>query len=117
MDNVSDFLREGVTADESSSSAGDPHAVEEIIPDSYLNRAIGACCTDNGRLLLSQAVEDLIAKYAPTDRPWMNHIPQERRRHFLNELASVTGTALPPRELTLGELKPLPAGLVPAGST
>src|SRR6266478_3065554 len=98
MDNARDFFPEGVTDDDLGASSGASHAVREIIPDHYLNQAIGACCSDNGRLVLSRAVRDLIAHYAPTDRPWMNEIPRERRRQFLNELASTTGRALPPDE-------------------
>jgi hypothetical protein len=39
----------------------------------------------------------LITRYAPADRP-MNEIPQEQRRQFLNELASITKRVLPPQE-------------------
>lgn len=42
----------------------------------------------------------------------MNHIPQERRRQFLTELASITGRALPPREPILAE--PTPPLEIPA---
>jgi hypothetical protein len=73
--------------------------VTELISDQYLNQAIEACCTtDYGRLLLSKPVRQLITRFAPTDRPYMNEIPQERRRQFLNELATITGRELPPEE-------------------
>jgi hypothetical protein len=62
-----------------------------LISDGYLNQAIGVCCTDRGRILLSKPVRRLIARYAPTDRPFMNEIPLEQRRQFLDELAQVTG--------------------------
>jgi len=76
--------------------AGD---VAEIISDRYLNLAIGTCCIDDyGSLLVSKPVRELIARYAPADRPTMNAIPQERRRQFLDELAKGTGRALPPEE-------------------
>jgi len=67
------------------------HAGGEIISDRYLNPAIGACCTDNGHLLVSKHVKDLITRFAPAERPTMNAIPQERRRQFLDELAKITG--------------------------
>src|SRR5262249_2665862 len=76
--------------------AGQP--VAELISDRYLNQAVGACCTDNERLLLSKDVRQLITRYAPADRPFMSDIPQERRRQFLNELAWTTKRALPPQE-------------------
>ena len=70
-----------------------------VISDRYLNKAIGACCTDDyGRILLSKRVRQLIARYAPADRPTMNAIPQGQRRQFLSELATITGRALPPEE-------------------
>ena len=69
-----------------------------IISDRYLNQAIGTCCTDNGHLFVSKHVKDLITRFAPTERPTMNAIPQERRRQFLDELAKITGRVLPPEE-------------------
>jgi hypothetical protein len=92
---------------------GVPFVEGEEISDRYLNRAIGACCTEvYGPLRLSKKVRNLIASNAPADKPWMNHIPQERRRQFLTELASITGRALPPREPISAE--PTPAPQVPA---
>lgn len=84
-----------------------------IISDRYLNQAIGACCTDSGRFLPSKSVKQLIARYAPADRPTMNAISQDHRRRFLSELAEITGRPLPPEEpigdeLTLAKQKPGP---------
>ena len=85
MDNAGDFLLKSVT----DGDVIEAHPVSAGIPDRYLFRAIGACCTeDYGRLRLSKPVRDLSTRYAPADRPKMNRIPQERRRQFLNELAS-----------------------------
>ena len=82
----------------------------ENIPDCYLFRAIGACCTDDsGRLLLSKAVRELIARCAPNDRPTANEISQERRRGFLDELGLITGRTLPPFEpIQAAPLSPSP---------
>jgi hypothetical protein len=81
----------------------------EIIPDRYLNQAVGACCTDDkGHFQLPKPIRQLIARFAPADRPTMNAIPQERRRRFLDELASITGRTLPPDEPAL--LQPSLAG-------
>jgi hypothetical protein len=98
MDNPFDLFLE-INADDviASSDAGD--GVGEIIPDRYLNRAIEACCTDDyGRFQASKPVRKLITRHAPAGRPTMNAIPQKRRRQFLNELALMTGRALPPDE-------------------
>ena len=116
MDNLRDFYPESVTDEDQIASSGDAHAVDEIIPDRYLNQAIGACCTDDyGRLLTCKSVRNLIARYAPADQPWMSCIPQERRRQFLKELASVTGRALPPKELVLAEQNLITREAAPAG--
>src|ERR1700730_14699754 len=96
--NSHDIAAEFSSFDEQLASSGSEHAGGEVISDRYLNLAIGACCTDNGRLLVSKPVKELISRYAPPDRPTMNAIPQERRRQFLDELAKVTGRALPPEE-------------------
>jgi len=80
-------------------SLGVPYGDGEEITTGYLNRAIGACWTeDYGRLVLGKPVRDLIVRLAPVDEPWMNRIPQERRRQFLSGLMSITKRALPPRE-------------------
>jgi len=71
---------------------------DETIPDPYLYRAIHGCCSDQGRLFISQAVKELIARYAPAGRSTANLIPQERRRAFLDDLAQITGRPLPPRD-------------------
>jgi hypothetical protein len=99
----------------SVASSGSGHAGGDVISDRYLNRAIGACCTDNGRLFVSKHVKELIARYAPPERPTMNWIPQEQRRQFLDELAKITGRALPPEEPTKAEptAKMLANGSVP----
>jgi Bifunctional DNA primase/polymerase, N-terminal/Family of unknown function (DUF5906) len=70
----------------------------DLIPDRYLYQAVGTCCTDNRRLQLSKDVKDLIARFAPADRPTVNAIPQDQRRPFLNELARTTGRRLPPED-------------------
>lgn len=81
MDNSCDLTPEINGAGDAIASSGAGHAVVEFIPDRYLNRAIGACCTDEyQRLLLPKPVKELIARYAPKDRPTMDAIPQERRR-------------------------------------
>src|SRR5260370_31368879 len=104
MDNARDVFPENSFIDELRSALGVPFVEGEEITDRYLNRAIGACCTEvygHGRLSpvrLSKKVRDLIASNAPADKPWMNHITQERRRQFLTELASITGRALPPTD-------------------
>ena len=106
MDNASDFSPERLI-DDLIASSGVPYVEGEEITDRYLNRAIGACCTEvYGPLRLSKKVRNLIASNAPADKPWMNHIPQDRRRQFLTELASITGRALPPREPILAEQAP-----------
>jgi Bifunctional DNA primase/polymerase, N-terminal/AAA domain len=117
MDNASDLASEVYSADDAVTSSGAGQSSTEFIPDSYLNRAIGLCCTDGyDRLLLSKPVRALISRYAPAERPWMNCIPQERRRKFLNELASITGRALPPRELILAEPNAPPEKLLQTDS-
>jgi bifunctional DNA primase/polymerase-like protein len=103
MDILSDLSRQSTAADELAVPADRPMPSGEFIPDRYLNQAIGACCIENGRLLVPKPVRNLIKSYSPPDRPTMNHIPQERRRQFLNELASITGRALPPKEPTVAE--------------
>jgi hypothetical protein len=50
--------------------------------------------------MLPGPVRDLIARFAPQDRP-MNAIPQASRRAFLHELTKITGRPLPP-------LQPIP---------
>ena len=103
MDNASDFSPERLIYDLIASS-GVPYVEGEEITDRYLNRAIGFCCTElYGPLRVSKQVRNLITSNALADKPYMNHIPQERRRQFLTELASITGRALPPREPILAE--------------
>ena len=96
--------------DEAPTSCAAGHAVSTNIPDRYLYQAFGACCTDgeNGRFFLTKPVRELIARYAPNDRPTANAIPQDRRVEFLLELSSITGRALP-------TYKPVPAEPVLAG--
>lgn len=105
MDNASDFSPERLI-DDLIASSGVPYVEGEEITDRYLNRAIGACCTEDygRRLILSNPVRDLIARYAPADTPRMNCILQEQRRQFLNELASITRRALPPKVPISAEL-------------
>ena len=99
MDNAYDLAPEINRDDDAVTSLGAGSGVGEVIPDQQLNQAIGACCTDdNDRLLLSKPVRNLILRYASTDRPTMNAIPQEGRRRFLDELATITGRVLPPYE-------------------
>jgi hypothetical protein len=95
MKNARDSIPKITSNDDviSSSDAGHPR---DLISDCYLYQAVGTCCTDNGRLVLSKDVRDLIARFAPADRPTMNAISQELRRPFLNELATITGRSLPP---------------------
>jgi hypothetical protein len=107
MDNASDVFPENSFIEELRSALDVPFAEGEEITDCYLNRAIGFCCTEvRGPLRVSKQVRNLIASYAPADKPYMNHIPQERRRQFLTELASITGRALPPREPISAERTP-----------
>jgi hypothetical protein len=109
MDNASDVFPENSFIDELRSALGVPFVEGEEITDRYLNRAIRACSTERyGPLRLSKKVRNLIDSNAPANKPWMNHIPQERRRQFLTELASITGRALPPREPISAEPRPLP---------
>src|SRR5260370_16999723 len=114
MDKGRDVFPENSFIDELRSALGVPFVEGEEISDHYLNRAIGACCTEvygHGRLSpvrLSTKVRDLIASNAPADKPWMNYIPQERRRQFLTELASITARPLPPTEPIWAEPNPLP---------
>jgi hypothetical protein len=96
--NERDIAAEFFGVDHKLASEGLGQTVAKIVSDRYLNQAIGACCTDNGYLFVSKPVRTLIARYAPADRPTMNAIPQEQRRQFLDELAKVTGRALPPEE-------------------
>src|SRR5260370_21321627 len=104
MDNARDVFPEYSFIDELRSALGVPFVEGEEISDHYLNRAIGACCTEvygHGRLSpvrLSKKVRDLIASNAPADKPWMNHITQERRRQFFTKVASLTRRALPPTD-------------------
>jgi hypothetical protein len=72
--------------------------MSNFISDRYLFGAVGACCTDEVGRTLFKPIAPLIARFAPADRPWMSAIPQERRRAFLDELSTLTGRALPPRE-------------------
>jgi hypothetical protein len=98
MDNPYDLFNENKASGDAIASDA-AACTGETISDRYLNRAIGACCTDeNGHFLLSKPIRNLIARYAPAYNPTMNWIPQERRRSFLNDLASITGRALPPDE-------------------
>jgi Bifunctional DNA primase/polymerase, N-terminal len=109
MDNASDVFPANSFIEELRSALDVPFAEGEEITDRYLNRAIGFCCTEvYGRLRLSKNVRNLIASNAPANKPRMNQIPQERRRQFLTELASITGRALPPREPISAEPRPLP---------
>jgi hypothetical protein len=116
MDNASDFSPERLI-DDLIASLGVPYVEGEEITDRYLNQAIGFCCTEvYGPLRLSKKVRNLIASNAPADKPYMNHIPQERRRQFLTELASITGRALPPREPVSAEPALAPQVTAPAES-
>jgi hypothetical protein len=74
MDNAGEFAPENSRIAYLIASLGVPYVPEGEITDRYLNQAIGACCTkDYGRrLILSNPVRDLIARYAPADTPWMN---------------------------------------------
>src|SRR5580704_1479039 len=109
MDNASHVFPENSFIEELRSALDVPFAEGEEITDRYLNRAIGFCCTEvYGPLRLSKNVRNLIASNAPANKPRMNHIPQERRRQFLTELASITGRALPPREPISAERTPPP---------
>jgi hypothetical protein len=100
MDNLGDFSPGDSPIADLIASLGVPYVPEGEITDRYLNQAIGACCTEEygRRLILSNPVRDLIARYAPADAPWMNCIPQERRLQFLNELTLITKRTLPPKE-------------------
>jgi hypothetical protein len=116
MDNASDFSPERLI-DDLIASSGVPYVEGEEITDRYLNRAIGFCCTEvYGPLRVSKQVRNLITSNALADKPYMNHIPQERRRQFLTELASITGRALPPREPISAEPRPLPQEPTQAGA-
>ena len=95
MDNAPDLNLEIYSAAASIGSSGAEKRSVEIITDRYLNQAIGACCTDDSSRLLTKPIKGLIARYAPSDRPTMNEIPQERRRAFLDELSSITKRPLP----------------------
>jgi phage/plasmid-associated DNA primase len=98
MDNAFDLPLEIYSADAAITSSGAGYAVGKLIPDRYLYRAVGACCTDDLGRLVTKPIRGLIARYAPDDPPTVNEIPQERRRKFLNELSSITGRTLPPFE-------------------
>jgi hypothetical protein len=78
MDDAQDLLPELGTADSEPSSSDSADGVPEVISDSYLFKALGGCCTENGRLLLFRDVKNLIERYAPRDRPTANEIPQEQ---------------------------------------
>jgi RepB DNA-primase from phage plasmid len=52
---------------------------------------------------MSPKVKDLIARFAPADRPFASFIPQERRHAFLDELSQMTGRMLPSEQAKIWE--------------
>jgi hypothetical protein len=112
--NLTPSIEELADAEQSSDgSQGD----NEIISDPQLFEAIGACCTDRSHLMMSPKIKDLIARYAPADRPYANFIPQERRRAFLGELSQVTGRMLPSDQAKLWEEFYYSLGMAPPSKT